>query len=82
MAVQLAFFDNDGRSRRTFGLTVVEMIGQSGLNREIIRAVCPDFVTVIMAEAFKSMAVVQVAWLMVFVMVGIISNCALTNLFQ
>ena len=37
------------------------MIGQVGWNLDIIRAVRPPWVTVMIAAAFKSIAVVQVA---------------------
>ena len=46
---------------------VQAIIGQVGRNFEIIRAVLPDLLTVIIAAAFKSMPVVHVAWDMAFV---------------
>ena len=43
------------------------MMGIFGRNRLLIRAVWPDWVTVMMADAPRSYAVVQVAWLMALV---------------
>ncbi len=48
--------------RCTLGSVVPLMMGQTGRYLEIMRAVLPDLVTVIMAAAPRSCAVVQVAW--------------------
>ena len=49
-------------------LEVVQaMIGTPGRNRLHIRAVWPDWVTLMIAAAFRSYAVVQVAWEMALV---------------
>ena len=45
----------------------------SGRYLETMRAVKPDFVTLMMADAFKSIAVVQQAWEMAFVISGFTS---------
>ena len=47
------------------------MIGAFGLYLDTIRAVKPDLLTVMIAEAFKSAAFVQVAWAMASVTVYI-----------
>ena len=44
---------------QTLGFTLHPMIGQPGLYLEIIPAVKPDIVTVMIALAFRSIAVVQ-----------------------
>ena len=46
------------------------MMGMLGRYLEIMRAVWPDLVTVMMAVAPRSMAVVQVAWEMALVTSG------------
>ena len=46
----------------TFSYGLHPIIGQAGLYLEIILAVFPDLVTVTIAVAFRSIAVVQVAW--------------------
>lgn len=56
--------------RSTDGVGVQQMMGQAGRYLEIIRAVVPDFVTVMMALAPRSWAVVTVAWEMALVTFG------------
>ena len=51
----------------TFSSVVPLMIGQAGRYFEIRRAVLPDFVTVMIAFALRSCAVVHVAWEMAVV---------------
>ena len=53
--------------RQTFRVRVAPMICVWGRNREIIRALVPLLVTVMMAEAERSLAVVTVAWPMAVV---------------
>ena len=48
------------------------MIGQVGRYLDTIRAVRPEFDTVIIADAFRSIAVVQVACAIAFVISGLI----------
>ena len=57
------------------------MIGQDGRYFEIIRAVLPDLVTVTMADAFRSIAVVQVACAIAFVISGLTRLSLLLNRF-
>ena len=56
---------------QTLGFTLHPIIVQFGLFLEIIVAVLPDIETVIIADAFKSIAVVQVAWEMAVVISGL-----------
>ncbi len=56
------------------------IIMQSGRYFEIIRAVRPDWVTVIIAAAFRSFAVVQVAWEIALVISGLLRFCLALNL--
>ena len=60
--------------RQTRASVLKPMIGQFGRNFEIIRAVFPDFVTVIIAAAPRSCAVVHVAWEMAVVTSGFVST--------
>src|SRR5699024_4680715 len=62
--------------RRTFSLVVAEMIRQLGLYFEICLAVLPLLVTVIIAAAFRSWAVVTVACEMAEVMLPERCFCA------
>ena len=53
------------------------MMSQSGRKRDTILAVLTDFVTVTIAAAFKSWAVVHVAWLMalaIFLLLAVSSS--------
>ena len=56
--------------RWVVGLVVQQIMGQAGRNLDIIRAVAPDLVTVRMAAAPRSWAVVTVAWEMALVTLG------------
>lgn len=63
------------------GLVVQQRMGQAGRYLEIMRAVAPDLVTVMMAAAPRSCAVVTVAWEMALVTLGASCTSRLANRF-